>query len=66
MQVAWLLLDVVLGVILTGLIAPLALVALPGPAHGTTLLVLVGIACIAIVSFFRRVVVGTPRAGVKR
>jgi hypothetical protein len=66
MQVLWLLLDVVLGVVLAGLLAPLALAALPDPVRGTPVLVIAGIACIVVVSIFRRVVVGTPGAGENR
>jgi len=66
MQFLWLLLDVVLGVLLAGVVAPLALMALPAPARGPGVLAGVAIACIVAVSIFRHVVVGTPGAGQKR
>jgi len=66
MQVLWLLLDIVLGVLLAGLVAPLALAALPDPARGPSVVVIAGIACIVVVSILRRVVLGTPGAGQNR
>jgi len=66
MQVLWLLLDIVLGVVLAGIVVPLALVALPDPVRGPNVAVIVAITCIVVVSIFRRVVVGTPGLGEKR
>ena len=66
MQVLWLLLDVVLGTVLAGLVAPLALAALPDPARGIPVVVIAAVACIVVVSAVRRLVVGTPGAGQNR
>jgi hypothetical protein len=66
MQLLWLLLDIVLGVLLAGLVAPVALVALPDPVRGPKVAVIVAVACIVVVSTFRRVVVGTPGLREKR
>jgi hypothetical protein len=66
MQVLWLVVDVVLGVVLAGVIAPLALVALPDPVRGPNVLLIVAVSCIVAVSIFRRLVVGTPGLGEKR
>jgi len=62
MQVLWLLLDVVIGVLLAGVVAPLALVMLPAPARGNSVLLAVAVACILVVSLFRRIAVGPFRA----
>lgn len=66
MQVLWLLLDIVLGVVLAGVVAPLALYALPAPVRGPEVLMIVAVTCVVVVSIFRRVVVGTPGVGEKR
>ncbi len=60
MQVLWLLLDVVLGVVIAGVVAPLALMAMPAQAQGPPVLLVIGVTCIVFVSIFRRAVVGTP------
>ncbi len=60
MQVLWLLLDVVLGVVVAGVVAPLALMAMPAQAQGPSVLLIIGVTCIVFVSIFRRTVVGTP------
>ena len=65
MQVLWLLIDVVLGVLLAGVVAPLALATLPDDVRGPGLLLTVAIACIVGVSLFRHVVVGRPGTGQK-
>jgi hypothetical protein len=62
MQVVWLLLDVVMGVVLAGLVAPFVVAAVPDPVRGTPVLVMAAVACIVVVSILRRVVVGTPGA----
>jgi hypothetical protein len=62
MQVVWLLLDVVVGVVVAGLVAPFALAAVPAPVRGAPVLVVGAVACIVVVSILRRVVVGTPGA----
>ena len=62
MQVVWLLLDLVLGVLVAGLVAPFVVTALPDPARGTPVLLVAAVACIVVVSVLRRVVVGTPGA----
>jgi hypothetical protein len=62
MQVLWVLLDVVIGVLLAGVVAPLALVMLPAPARGNSVLLVVAAACIVVVSVFRRLAVGPSQA----
>jgi uncharacterized membrane protein YfcA len=57
MQVLALLLDVVIGIVLAGAIAPLALAVLPAPARGSSVLLVIAVACIVVVSLFRRLVV---------
>ncbi len=66
MQLLWLVLDIVLGVALAGIVAPLALFALPDPLRGPNVVLLVAVACIVVVSVLRRVVVGTPGLSEKR
>ena len=66
MQVLWFLLDIVLGVVLAGVVAPLTLVALPDQVRGPNAVVFVAVGCIVVVSVFRRLVVGTPGLGEKR
>lgn len=61
MQVLGLLLDVVIGIVLAGAIAPLALAALPQPVRGSSVLLVVAVACIVVVSLFRRIVVQPSR-----
>ncbi len=60
MQVVWLLLDVVIGVVIAGIVAPLAIMAMPSQAQGPSVLLAIGVACVVFVSIFRRTVVGTP------
>ena len=62
MQILWLVVDVVIGIVVAGAVAPLALAALPGQARGPTVLAIVAIACILVVSLVRRTAVGTRRA----
>ncbi len=66
MQILWLLLDIVLGVVLAGVVTPLALAALPHPLRGPNVALIVAVTCIVVVSIFRRVVVGTPGLSDKR
>jgi hypothetical protein len=63
MQVLSLLLDVVIGVLLAGVVAPLALAALPPEARGNSILLIVAVACIVLVAVLRRLVVTPSRAG---
>lgn len=60
MQVLWLLLDLIIGVVIAGVVAPLALIALPEQAQGPSVLLIIAVTCIVFVSIFRRTVVGTP------
>jgi hypothetical protein len=53
--------DVAVGILLTGLVAPLALAAVPAWLRGRALLGTVCLATIAVVSMFRRV--ARPRGG---
>jgi hypothetical protein len=66
MQVLWLVLDIVIGVVLAGVVAPIALVVLPDEVRGPNVLMIVAVTCVVVVSIFRRVVVGTPGLGAKR
>ncbi len=61
MQVLGLLLDVVIGVVLAGAVAPLALFALPADARGSSVLFIVAVGCIFVVAVVRRLVVGGSR-----
>ena len=63
MQILWLLLDVVIGVLVAGAVAPLALAVLPAPVRGNSVLLVVAVACIVVVAVFRRVVIGPSRTG---
>ncbi len=60
MTIPWLVLDVVLGLLLAGLVAPFALAALPEQVRGPGVLALAAVTCIVVVSIFRRFVVRTP------
>jgi hypothetical protein len=63
MQILWLAIDVVVGVVVAGVLAPFAIAARPALAHGVTLLVIVAVACIVVVSLLRHAVLGTPGSG---
>ena len=66
MEILWLLIDVVAGLVVAGLVAPFALRVLPGPAHGPATLLVVGGACIVVVSLLRHVLLGTPGGAERR
>ncbi len=66
MQIIWLLIDVVIGVVLAGLAAPFALTALPERTAGPALLATVVVVCIVLVSLLRHAFVGTPGARTRR
>ncbi len=50
----WLVVDVGVGLLLAGAVAPLVLVVLPGVLRGRAFLVVVSAACIMVSSLFRR------------
>ena len=56
MQVLGLLLDVVIGILLAGVIAPLVLFALPEPERGSSVLLIVAVGCIIVAALLRRLV----------
>ncbi len=66
MRILWLLVDVIIGVVLAGLLAPLAVAALPRRFAGPALLATVAVACIVLVSLLRHTFAGTPGARAKR
>ncbi len=66
MQIIWLLIDVVIGVVVAGAVAPFVLTALPERAIGPALLATVAVVCIVLVSLLRHAFVGTPGARAKR
>ncbi len=66
MQFLWLLIDLVVGLFVAGIVVPLVLAALPDPVRGPNVLLFVAVACIVIVTVFRRLVVGTPGVSPKR
>ncbi len=60
MAVVWLVIDLVVGLLLAGIVAPLAVFTLPDAVRGPKLLLAVGGLCVVVVSILRRLVVGTP------
>ncbi len=63
MQVLGLLLDVVIGILLAGVIAPLVLFALPEPARGRSVLLIVAVVCIIVAALLRRLVLRPSETG---
>ncbi len=66
MQILWLVIDIVVGVIVAGAVAPFAIAALPDARNGAAFLAAVAVACIVIVSLLRHAFIGTPGATAKR
>jgi hypothetical protein len=60
MQLLWLVIDVIVGILLAGVVAPLALLSLPDQLRGPNVLIMASVTCVVVVSIFRRVLVGTP------
>ncbi len=66
MQLVWLVVDVVVGAVVAGVVAPFAMAALPEGKNGGAVLAGVAVACIVVVSLLRHAFVGTPGAAAKR
>ncbi len=63
MQVLWLLLDVLLGVVLAGLVVPIAVATMPDAGRTRSGLLIIVVACIIAISVFRRLFVTMPGTG---
>ncbi len=61
MQILELLLDVVIGILLAGVIAPLVLFTLPDQARSSSVLLIVAVACIVVAALLRRLFVRPSR-----
>jgi hypothetical protein len=57
MTVLWLLLDLVVGVLLAGAVAPLALALMPSESRGSWVLITAAIVCVIAFSIVRRCLV---------
>ena len=66
MQILWFVIDVAIGLVVAGVVAPFALTATPEGVSGPALLVAVAVASIVVVSLLRHVFVGTPGAKARR
>ncbi len=60
MEVLWLVIDLVVGLVVAGIVAPFALFTLPDAVRGPKLLFTIAAVCVIVASILRRLVVGTP------